>query len=70
MIRIALAALAVIALVLFGRGKRHHMPATLNPKTLGPYDAQGQTGSGDRSPLDPADPQLSGGAAKRLGEEG
>jgi hypothetical protein len=71
MIRIAVAVLVVIGLVLaLGRHKRRaDTLMDINPKTLRPYDAPGQTDSGDRSPLDPADPQLSGGAAKRLGEE-
>ncbi|MDB5069046.1 MAG: hypothetical protein JWM87_157 [Candidatus Eremiobacteraeota bacterium] len=71
MIRIAIAVLVVIGLVLtVGRRKRREEAAPPEPtEGLRPYDTPGQAGSENRSPLDPTDPEISGGAAKRLGEE-
>jgi hypothetical protein len=70
-VRVFIAVLVLIGLVLTGRrvGRTQSAPKEPSEKVLRPYDAPGQTGSGDRSPLDPSDPELSAGAAKKLGEE-
>jgi hypothetical protein len=73
MLRIAAGAVFAIVALIFVRLKRRKNAPPPNPLTLTPYDS-GSTGpdttdAGDRSPLSPDDPELSGGAAKRLGEE-
>jgi len=72
MIRLVVAVLLIVGLVLTAtrRGRRKN-PEQPEPrgKKLQPSWGQGEDGAGDRSPLDPDDPQLSGGAAKKLGED-
>jgi hypothetical protein len=63
--------LFVLGIVLVLRRKRS--PKSAEPLTLQPYEGRsggpGGSGTGDRSPLSPMPPVLSGEAAKRLGDD-
>jgi hypothetical protein len=72
MLRIAAGVVVAVLALIFVRLTRRKSPPP-EPLTLTFYEG-GSTGpgtsdAGDRSPLSPDDPELSGGAAKRLGEE-
>jgi hypothetical protein len=72
MVRIFVAIIAFIGFVLALRPRRRRprgpVSATLTTTTR-IEGGGGLEGSGERAPLNPRNPELSGGAAKRLGEE-
>jgi hypothetical protein len=70
-LRIVIAFFVVAGLVLLRGVRREKAPPRyleFHAYTGGPTGSGGEE-SGDRSPLKPIDPRLSGSAAKKLGEE-